>query len=89
MQKRKLGNLRPLQNLVSIVAAVCGRRGFPANSHFLGAHRAPLQVFCRGSRVFKIVGGVLFSLAPGFSPVIGGGLRVSAPSAALGVQESR
>ena len=40
--------LRPLQNPFLAVAAVCDRRGFPANSWFDGARRAPLQGFFRG-----------------------------------------
>jgi hypothetical protein len=40
---------RPLQKAALVVAAVCDRRRFPIISRPLGAHRAPLQGFCRGS----------------------------------------
>jgi hypothetical protein len=41
---------RPLQKASLVVAAVCDRRRFPTISRSLGAHRAPLQEFCRELR---------------------------------------
>ena len=50
--------LRPLQKSALVVAAVCERRDFEGILHSIGAHRAPLQDFCRGLKLSTAVGAV-------------------------------